>query len=75
MVCTHLKELYVLCEKHDLRLSGSDLIRLVCRQCGHEETCPSVLMDEYDSHHPVETARAAAPQGLDSKPPSPLAKE
>jgi hypothetical protein len=49
MVCTHLTELYQLCEKHELRLSSSDLIRLVCRQCEQEETCPSVLMDEYDS--------------------------
>ena len=59
MVCTHLKELYVLCEKHDLRLGGSDLIRVVCRQCGHEETCPSVLMDEYDARHPDENPAPA----------------
>ncbi len=49
MVCTHLSELYQLCEKHQLRLGGSDLIRLICRQCEQEETCPSVLMDEYDA--------------------------
>ncbi|APZ93805.1 hypothetical protein [Fuerstiella marisgermanici] len=49
MVCSHLKELYQLCESHQLRLSGSDLIRVVCKQCEQEETCPSVLMDEYDA--------------------------
>ncbi len=49
MVCTHLRELYELCEKNQLRLSGSDLIRIVCKQCNHEETCPSVLIDEYDA--------------------------
>ena len=49
MVCTHLRELYDLCEKYRLRFGGSDLIRLFCKQCNHEETCPSVLMDEYES--------------------------
>ena len=51
MVCQHLSELYQLCEKNQLRLGGADLIRIVCKQCDHEETCPSVLMDEYDSNY------------------------
>jgi hypothetical protein len=51
MVCTHLRELYELCEKNQLRLGGSDLIRIVCKQCNQEETCPSVLIDEYESAH------------------------
>lgn len=51
MVCTHLRELYDLCEKHQLRLGGSDLIRIICKQCNHEETCPSVFIDEYESTH------------------------
>lgn len=33
----------------DTALGGWDWIRLFCKQCNHEETCPSVLMDEYDS--------------------------
>ena len=49
MVCQHLSELYQLCEKNQLRLGGADLIRIVCKQCNQEETCPSVLTDEYDS--------------------------
>jgi hypothetical protein len=49
MVCSHLRELYDLCEKNQLRFGGSDLIRLFCKQCNHEETCPSVLTDEYDA--------------------------
>ena len=49
MVCEHLKEFYQLCETNQLRLGSSDLIRIVCGQCDEEETCPSVLMDEYDS--------------------------
>ena len=55
MVCTHLSELYQLCEKHQLKLGGSDLIRLICRQCEQEETCPSVLMDEYDARQDTVT--------------------
>ncbi len=51
MVCQHLSELYQLCEKNQLRLGSADLIRIVCKQCDHEETCPSVLMDEYDSSY------------------------
>jgi hypothetical protein len=51
MVCTHLKDLYQLCLEHELRLGGSDLIRIVCRQCGEQEVCPSMLMDEYDATH------------------------
>ena len=49
MTCVHLQQLYKLCQEHDLKLGGSDLVRLVCRQCGAQEVCPSVLMDEYDA--------------------------
>jgi hypothetical protein len=61
MVCTHLRELYDLCQKNQLRFGGSDLIRIVCKQCNQEETCPSVLTDEYDSldrQHPFVEGRA-----------------
>lgn len=54
MVCTHLRELYDLCEQHQIRLGGADLIRIVCKQCEQDETCPSTLMDEYDARHPDE---------------------
>ena len=54
MSCVHLRQLYLLCEEHDLKLSGSDLIRVVCNQCGEQEVCPSTLTDEYDAkaQHP-----------------------
>jgi|GEM_PF-693148 len=55
MVCTHLKELYTLCEQHEIRLGGTDLVRIVCTQCEEEETCPSTLMDQYEARHPDET--------------------
>ncbi len=49
MVCEHLKQLYQLCEDNQIRLSSSDLVRVVCQQCNETESCPSVLMDEYDA--------------------------
>ena len=49
MTCVHLQKLYKLCQEQDLKLGGSDLIRVVCRQCGQQEVCPSTLMDEYDA--------------------------
>lgn len=49
MICTHLRQLYQLCEDNQLRLASSDLIRIVCRQCEETETCPSMLVDEYDA--------------------------
>jgi len=48
MICVHLRELYSLCEEHQLRLGGSDLIRIVCKQCQKQDTCPSTLRDEQD---------------------------
>lgn len=60
MVCTHLKELYQLCESNKLRISSSDLVRITCQQCEEVETCPSMLMEEYDAHE-------AASSNCDSK--------
>lgn len=48
MTCTHLQQLYKLCREYDLKLGGSDLIRVVCPQCGAQEVCPSNLMDQCD---------------------------
>ncbi len=52
MTCKHLKELYEMCRVHQVRLSSSDLIHMVCSQCGIEEVCPSVLCEEYETRHP-----------------------
>ncbi len=62
MTCKHLKDLYEICQKHQLRLSSMDLIRIVCPQCGVEEVCPSVLSDEYDKHHAAEQSAAETPK-------------
>lgn len=45
MPCVHLRELYDLCEKHELRISSHDAIRIVCRQCEEQDVCPSSLTD------------------------------
>lgn len=55
MVCNHLKELFELCETHQLKIAGPDLVRIVCKQCDKHEVCPSMLMDEYDSRYEGET--------------------
>ena len=52
MPCSHLRELYKLCEDNQLKLSAPDLIHIVCGQCGEKEVCPSVLTDEYDQAQP-----------------------
>jgi hypothetical protein len=44
-----VQKLYKLCLEHDLKLGGTDLIRVFCHQCGEQEVCPSTLMDEYDA--------------------------
>ncbi len=46
MTCVHLRKLYELCQTHELRLGGSDLIHIICHECGEKEVCPSGLMDE-----------------------------
>ena len=57
MTCVHLQQLYRLCQDHDLKLSGSDLIHIVCNQCGVQDVCPSMLTDEYDAKYPESVAK------------------
>jgi hypothetical protein len=66
MPCRHLRELYEVCRTHHLRLSSSDLIRIVCPACGVADECPSVLCEEYDNRHPEERD---APSGPTEKAP------
>ena len=69
MACVHLQQLYNLCQKQNLKLGGSDLIRVVCHQCGEQEVCPSMFVEEHDSNHSQQ--RIDETQGLstDSVPP------
>ncbi len=55
MVCDHLKQLYQLCVDQKIRLSASDLIHVVCEQCGRQEVCPSNLRTEPDELAPPRT--------------------
>jgi len=52
MTCKHLTELYEMCRQNNLKLSSTDLIRIVCPECGVEEVCPSVLCEQYEARHP-----------------------
>ena len=70
MVCSHLKELYQLCESNQIRIGSSDLVRIICKQCEKTETCPSVLMDEYDAHESTNTDQAAPAKHADIAKPS-----
>ncbi|MEM6978782.1 MAG: hypothetical protein AAF539_03875 [Planctomycetota bacterium] len=45
MPCQHLKELYDVAAKHDLKIAASDIVRIVCRQCDEQEKCPTALTD------------------------------
>lgn len=45
MPCEHLRELFNLCQKHDLHIAGRDAVKIVCRQCEQQEVCPSSLTD------------------------------
>ena len=63
MACHHLKELYDLCQRHDLKLSSTDLIRIVCPKCGVQEVCPSILMEQYESRHAQEQEGRKAEDG------------
>lgn len=61
MVCTHLRQLYHLCEQNGVRISSSDLVHIVCDQCGVKEVCPSMLMTEYEKKDHEANQNAAKP--------------
>lgn len=48
MVCDHLRHLYQLCTTQQIRLSSSELVHFVCKQCDAQDTCPSNLMEYAD---------------------------
>ena len=39
MTCVHLQQLYKLCQEQNLKLGGSDLIRVLCWRLGNAEPC------------------------------------
>ncbi len=66
MPCVHLRQLIQLCEQHQLKMGGSDVIQLVCEQCGQQEVCPDILMDEYDHRQGSDDATSETAQQTDS---------
>lgn len=62
MTCTHLRQLYDLCQQHDVKLSGADLVHFVCHQCGEVDVCPSALWDELEARQDS-TSPPAAQEG------------
>lgn len=64
MVCDHLKQLYQLCIDQKIRLSASDLIHVVCEQCGRQDVCPSNLRADSEEalppRAPVSAGKAPA---------------
>ena len=46
MACTHLQKLYQLCQEQELFFSGSDLVRVICKECGAVDVCPTSLTME-----------------------------
>lgn len=61
MPCIHLTQLIQLCEQSQLKLSSSDLIHIVCKQCEKQEVCPSALLDDYESDSGKRKEREAIP--------------
>lgn len=51
MSCAHLKKLFDMCLQEDIKIGGTDLVRIVCNQCGAEEVCPTMLMEQYEELH------------------------
>ena len=69
MTCTHLKQLYQLCQDSQIQLSSTDLIHIVCKQCENVEVCPSVLFEEYDQLAETKS-QLDAPSAAPTKPSS-----
>lgn len=62
MACVHLQKLYALCQEHELRfhVASSDLVRIVCRECGSQDVCPSNLTEsDEESGAPQDAAHGA----------------
>ncbi len=64
MSCKHLQELYQLCQQYNLKLTGPELVRIVCPTCGVDEICPNVLMEEYDRRHSPHSSQDNSPTDL-----------
>ena len=71
MVCEHLQGLYQLCTTQQIRLSSSDLVYFVCRQCNSQDTCPSNLMEYGEYPFDPETEKGTDPDQSTESPEEP----
>ncbi|MGE0760225.1 MAG: hypothetical protein AB7F89_15150 [Pirellulaceae bacterium] len=69
MACVHLRRLFQLCQDEKLRLSGSDLIHIVCQQCGVQERCPSAFVGSMSDEDDADPSPAPTSPPADSSPP------
>lgn len=67
MPCIHLTQLIQLCEHSQIRLSSSDLIHIVCKQCEKQEVCPSTLLDDGERDSDMPQTRQTKSPALDGK--------
>lgn len=67
MTCVHIRELYQLCLAHNMHISSSELIHIVCHECGVKEECPSTMVFSDDG--PSER-RTTGPQATLSTGPT-----
>lgn len=70
MTCKHLQELYSLCERYNLKITGAELVRIVCPTCGVDEVCPNVLTDEYERRHSEESGPSKPQNSPEANPPA-----
>ncbi|MCA9119475.1 MAG: hypothetical protein H6822_05450 [Planctomycetaceae bacterium] len=66
MTCVHLKKLYKFCQEENVKIGGTDLVRIVCEQCGVQDECPSMLMEQLEAKE-AKTTQDTAPLATPDK--------
>jgi hypothetical protein len=66
MTCVHLKEINRVCNDNGVHVSQSDLVRIVCKECGDHEVCPSNPV-QHDVEAAFELPVSNAPMGVVSE--------
>ena len=65
MPCVHLRQLIQLCEDNQIKVGGADIIHFVCEQCGQQEVCPDIMLDEYDARASRDQQQAPQPDAAE----------
>lgn len=53
MTCMHLREIDRVCNSNGIVLGRTDLIRIVCAECGEHEVCPAHSVTLTEDANPV----------------------